>query len=303
MKLSLKGKNLTYDQLPSNSNKLSFYYLENRFKRVKNIKNFNNDILVTLGLIANDKYTIAAELLSDENSMNSSGIDIVRFGKSISQFLERKTIKNESLLKQLDETLHFFEKNYPKIEVVEGFNRVKKSPIPFEAFREALANAIVHRDYSINSLIKISMYDNRVEIVSPGGLPEGLCDLRDYLSIPRNIIVAQIFFMLGIIEKFGTGIKRIRDAYKSHFLKPKFDIKENMIRVVLPNMLFDDSNMLPEIRIMNLIEMQLEIRRIDVEKKLNVNKSKAIELLKKLVDKNLITTKGNGRNQVYVIND
>lgn len=96
-----------------------------------------------------------------------------------------------------------FQKYYPEVDIVDGFNRIKKLQIPQEAFREAIANAIVHRDYLINSHIKVSMYDNRIEIILPGGLPQGLDDdnyLNDQISIPRNIIVAQVLFMLGILK-------------------------------------------------------------------------------------------------------
>lgn len=306
IQLSLKGKNTTYDQLLSSSDNLKFTLLEKCIKKVKNISSFNKDILITLGLINNNRYTIAAELFADENNLHSSGIDIVRFGKSSSEFIDRKIIEKVSLLKQYEEALAMFEKHYPVIEVVEGFNRVKKTPIPYEAFREALANAIVHRDYYINSNVTISMYDNRVEITSPGGLPEGLSEetyLQTQLSIPRNVIIAQVFFKLGIIEKFGTGILRIRNAYRNHLLKPKYVIKENYIKVILPNLLFDDHDMIPEKRILNFLEMQLEIKRQDLEKLLNVNKSKAVELLNNLIEKDLILPKGKGKNQTYVLMD
>jgi ATP-dependent DNA helicase RecG len=303
--LSLKGKNLSYDQLPSSDANFKFNILEDYFNKVKDEK-IGKAVLKTLGLINNSNdYTKAAELLSDENYNLASGIDIVKFGKSTSEFVDRKIVDKVSLLKQYEEGLFMFKKHYPEIEVVEGFNRVKKASIPYEAFREALANAIVHRDYLINSHVKVSMFDNRIEIVSPGGLPAGIDEhnyLNSHLSIPRNIIIAQVFFVLEIIEKFGTGIRRIKKAYEQYHLKPKYQIDKNFIKVVLPNLLFDDSDMIPEKRIMNFLEMQLEITRQDVEKILNVNKSKALELLNNLVDKGLIRSNGSGRSSSYVSN-
>ena len=134
-----------------------------------------------------------------------------------------------------------FQKYYPEVDIVDGFNRIEKLQIPQEAFREAIANAIVHRDYLINSHIKVSMYDNRIEIILPGCLPQGLDDdnyLNDQISIPRNIIVAQVLFMLGIIERFETVIWRIKKAYQKFLLEPKYVIKNNFIKVILPNLLF-----------------------------------------------------------------
>ncbi|MCK9536933.1 MAG: putative DNA binding domain-containing protein [Bacilli bacterium] len=302
--LALKGKNLSFDQAPSNNDYFKFLTLEKYFKDIKQIDKFDKDILITLGLINSNKYTIAAELFADENNFSTSGIDIVRFGQSSSEFVDRKRIEKVSILKQYEEALFMFQKHYPEIEVVKGFSRVKKVQIPLEAYRESLANAIVHRDYLINSYIKISMYDNRIEITSPGGLPKGLDEenyLNDQISMPRNVIIAQILFMLGIIERFGTGIWRIKKSYQSYFLKPKYVIKKNFIKVVLPNLLFNDNDMIPEKRILNLLEMQLEIKRQDVEKLLDVNKAKAVEILNELLDKNLIKPKGKGRSSSYIL--
>lgn len=304
--LSLKGKNLSYDQTPSNHDNFKFLILESYFKRAKEIEKFDKDILITLGLINNKKYTMSAELFSDENNFIASGIDIVRFGQSSSEFIDRKIIEKVSILKQYEEALLMFQKYYLEVDVVEGFNRVKKVQIPQEAFREALANAIVHRDYLINSHIKVSMYDNRIEITSPGGLPIGLNEenyLNVQISIPRNVIVAQVLFMLGIIERFGIGIWRINKSYQNYSLKPKYVIKDNFIKVILPNLLFNDNDMIPEKRIINYLETQLEIRRQDVEKLLEINKSKAVEILNELVDKNLIKLKGNGRSSFYILDN
>lgn len=302
IELSLQGKNISYDQLEIDNKGLKFQILEEKLKEVKSINEFNNDILMTLGLYSNNKYNIAASLFSDENKSINSGIDIVRFGSSISEFTERKTISNKSILIQYDESINMFLKYFPEIEIVEGLKRIKKQPIPFEAFRETVANALAHRDYIINAHIKIEMYDNRIEVISPGGLPNGITSenyLKDNLSIPRNIVVSYVLYALGIIERFGTGIKRINNSYIGYNKKPKYIIKDNFIKVILPNIIFNDENMNDEARVINMIDIKVDITRQDVENLLNITKFKAIDLINKLIDDNRLEQLGSARNIYY----
>lgn len=301
--LALKGSNLTFDKLKISNKDLNFSIFEKYFKKVKkSISKINKSILITLDLFDGENYNNAAELISDNNSIETSSIDLVRFGNDNSSFVERKTIEKTSIINQFDEAIKFLDKNYPEIEVVEGVTRIKKYSIPKEAYREAVASAIVHRDYLQKGKIQISMYDNRIEILSPGGLPEGMTEelyQNDQISIPRNPLIANIFFMLKFIEKFGTGVARINKSYLKNQLKPKYVILDNYIKIILPNMLFNDKDMLPEKRIINLLEIKVEISRIDVENYLNVNKTSAIKIINEMIKKDIIKTIGEGKNTLY----
>ena len=100
-----------------------------------------------------------------------------------------------------------------------------------------MANSLIHRSWNINSNIRIAMYDDRIEIISLGKLPEGLSKeefLKNNISILKEPIIANVFFRLNIIEKFGTGIERIRTEYENNILKPEFEINENTIIFKLP---------------------------------------------------------------------
>lgn len=305
IELSLKGKNISYDQLEIDEDDLQFTVLEKKLYDVRPVSNFNKDILITLGLFTNNKYNIAAQLIADENKNMTLGIDIVRFGHSISEFIDRRTITGISILSQYDSAIEMFIKHYPEIEKVEGVQRIKKQAIPYEAYREAIANAIAHRNYLVSSNIKIEMYNNRIEIISPGGLPNGLTKenyLHDNLSIPRNSIIAQVFYILGIIEKFGTGIRRMNDAYFGYDKKPAFVIKDTFIKVILPNVLFNDIDNNEETRVLNFLDIKVEITRQDVESLLKVNKTKAVELLNKLITAGLVKSVGTGKNVGYIKN-
>ena len=88
--------------------------------------------------------------------------------------------------------------------------------IPEAAFREAIANALIHRAWDVASQIRVSMFDDRIEIVSPGGLPSGITEeeyLSGKLSILRNRNLANVFYRLGFVEILGTGIIRIKQLY------------------------------------------------------------------------------------------
>jgi ATP-dependent DNA helicase RecG len=301
--LSLKGRNLTYDQMEVEETSFEFKVLEKKLIEVKSLSALSQDVLITLGLLKNNKYNIAAKLLADINNSHTLGIDIVRFGQNISEFVDRKTVFGMSILTQYDKAIDMFNKYYSDIEVIEGTKRIKKTPIPLEAFREALANAIAHRNYLMDTYIKIEMYDDRIVIISPGGLPEGLTKenyLKDYISMPRNILISQILYMLEIIEKFGTGIRRIKEAYSGFNVKPNFVIKDTLIKVILPNVLFNDEHMDDKTRIINLLNIKEEITRQDIETLLNVNKSKAVDIIQKLKMSSVIETLGNGKDTTYI---
>ena len=158
-RLALNGINMDYEKRRASSQNLNFNVLKYELKERAGIKRTDLDILRTLNLYdVNGYYNIAGELLADENQINFSGIDIIRFGADVDQILYRETIRNKSLLSQYYRALSIFEQYY-QYEEIEGYERVKKEMIPREAFREALANAIIHRVWDINSYIQISMYD------------------------------------------------------------------------------------------------------------------------------------------------
>ncbi|MGB4439240.1 MAG: RNA-binding domain-containing protein [Sedimentibacter sp.] len=302
-RLAIEGINMDYEERRASPQSFNFNKLESKFIEKAGIKNINLDILKTLNLYNKDGYyNIAAELLADDNNMEFSGLDIVRFGKDINQILYRETICKRSLLSQYDRAIEIFEQYY-QYEEIEGYLRVKKELIPKEAFRESLANAIVHRVWDVNSYIQISMYEDRVEINSPGGLPQGISKdeyLNGNISILRNPIIAGVFYRLDIIEKFGTGIARINKEYENSISKPSFDISGNNICIRLPII---DVNRLglseEEVFVLNILKDEMELSRGELDKKSGFNKSKTIRLINSLVEKNLIQKFGNGPGTTY----
>lgn len=304
-RLASQGLNVNYEEKKANSQNLMFSILEGKLKEKAGIENLNLDILKTLNLYDREGYyNIAGELLADENNVEFSGIDIVRFGIDINQILYRETISKKSLLYQYDRAIEVFEQYY-QYEEIEGFSRIKRQLIPREAFREAVANALVHRVWDVNSYIKISMYDDRIEVKSPGGLPIGISD-EDYLygdiSVLRNPIIAGVFFRLKIIEKFGTGISRINKEYADSILKPTFDLGSNSIGIKLPVIIFNKLDLtIDEIDVYNLLKNEVEMSRVEIDKETGFNKSKTLRILNNLVDKSIVIKLGEGPGTTYKI--
>lgn len=224
-----------FEKLPSSQQELSFNYLENSLKTIIGIEEFNQDTLITLNLYNKQQgYNNAANILSD-NSM-FPGIDIVKFGDSINIINKRLTLDHMSILEAYDKAIEVY-MDYYQYEEIKGSYRKKIELIPEEAFREALANASIHRAWDMKAQIRISMFDDRIEITSPGGLISGITEdeyLSGRISILRNPIISNVFYRLKIVEIFGTGILRIKRIYENSIKKPIFNVSPNVIQIVLP---------------------------------------------------------------------
>ena len=238
-RLVLEGKNISFEELPYKDQNLTFHFLEEQLEKTVQISSFNLDTLKTLNLYDNNNgYNNAAGLLADNNDF--PGVDIIKFGENISVIQKRITFNHMSILEVYKKSLEVF-RDYYRYEVIEGFERKNVEKIPEAAFREAIANGLIHRMWDVNSHIRISMFDNYIDIVSPGGLPSGISE-EEYLngktSVLRNRNLANVFYRLGFVEIFGTGITRIKQLYESSFVKPRFEVSENTIKIELP--VFED---------------------------------------------------------------
>ncbi|MDD3106998.1 MAG: ATP-binding protein, partial [Bacilli bacterium] len=284
-RLILNSKNLTYDQLKASQSNLNFSYLKEKMSSVLNVTDINQAVLTTLGLFINKTYNNAALLLSDDGGVSQSYIDIARFKLDTNTFLDRKRFENQSLLQYFDQSVIYFQTQYPVYQTIEGIQRTTKEQVPLVAFREALSNAIIHRDYLLNSGVQLSMFENRIEIVSPGGLPEGMDEEQYYkglTSLSRNPIIANVFFRLNLIEQFGTGIKRIVDSYKHYKIKPSFDIRKSQIRIILPITNFDYTKLEKKEAILSYLHAYPKSSRQSIEDAIKIEKSTLIRRLNEL---------------------
>ena len=298
-KLIMEGQNKSYDSLSTGVTSYSFLYLENKFRDIVGIKNINNDILKTLELVDRENsLTNAGNLFADHNDYNL--IDIVRFGDNQNTILNRERFRDISILEAFDKSVEKF-REYYQIESIKGSYREKIELIPEQAFREAIANALVHRDWVNKSFVQVSMEKNFIKITSPGGLPMDISKeeyLNGQISVMRNPIIGNIFFRLNIIESFGTGIRRIINSYKNLVKNPSFKIFDNSIEVKLPVVsnvynLSDD-----EKRVIKALENGSASSSSIVEDA-GFGKNKVLNILNDLIDDGYVIKNGSGRGTKY----
>lgn len=300
-RLTLLGLNQYYEELKAKKQNLKFEVLTKELEEKLSLKNFSKDVLKTLNLY-DDKigYNNAAELFADSNTF--SGIDIAKFGKNIDEILDRNLFVKISIISQFQKTLEVFNRYY-KYEQILGSERIEKELIPEKAFRETIANALIHRTWDVNSNIRISMYEDKIEISSPGGLPSGISEkeyLNGQISQLRNPILANIFFRLKYIEMFGTGIRRINESYKDYAVKPAFEIFENSIKITLPIITTKLFLTTDEKIVMDILEKGAILSSGEILQMTEFKKDKLNRLLKKLIQKNYIDVIGNGRGTKYL---
>lgn len=300
-RLTLSGLNQYYEELKSRNQNLEFKVLQKELQKKLTIKNFSEDVLKTLNLY-DDKngYNNAAELLADKN--NFSGIDIAKFGENIDEISDRNLFINISIISQYQKTLEVFNRYY-KYEQISGSERIEKELIPEKAFREVIANALIHRTWDVNSNIRILMFKDKLEVSSPGGLPTGISEkeyLNGQISQLRNPILANVFFRLKYIEMFGTGIKRINESYKDFAVKPNFEIFENSIKITLPIIATKLFLTTDEKIVMDIFKDGSILSSSEIVEMTGFKKDKLNRLLKKLVQKNYIEIVGNGRGTKYL---
>lgn len=202
-----------------------------------------------------------------------------------------------------DKTLDVF-RDYYRYEVIQGAERKNVERIPEAAFREAIANALIHRVWDVESQIRVLMFDDRIEIISPGGLPSGITEeeyLSGKLSVLRNRNLANVFYRLGFVEIFGTGITRIKQLYAEGLMKPDFEVSENAIKIVLP--LFEkDANLSEDEKVIYKLLSKTMLKPIsEIVPYVPFGKSKATKLLKDMEQKGVITIEGKGRGTKYII--
>ena len=300
-RLTLLGLNQYYEELKARKQDLEFKVLKKELEEKLSLKDFSKDILKTLNLY-DDKngYNNAAELFADKN--NFAGVDIAKFGKNIDEILDRNLFINMSIISQFQKTLEVFNRYY-KYEQILGSERIEKELIPEKAFRETIANALIHRTWDVNSNVRISMYEDKIEVSSPGGLPSGISEkeyLNGQISQLRNPILANIFFRLKYVEMFGTGIRRINESYKDYAVKPAFEIFENLIKITLPIITTKLFLTTDEKIVMDILEKGAILSSGEILQMTEFKKDKLNRLLKKLIQKNYIDVIGNGRGTKYL---
>lgn len=298
-RLVLEGINKKYEELSCGKSDLTFEILSKKFINKLNLSDFNTDTLKSLNLYSDkDGYNNAALLLADTNDF--AGLDFAVFGDNYNEFRKRISLQGNSILKQYDDAIELFKEQYIIERIEDGYRKTVEL-IPFEAYREAVANAIIHRVWDIKANTKIEMHKDKIIVSSPGGLlPE--MSKEDYLrgnySYLRNPIIANVFYRLEIVEIFATGIRRINEAYKDRLQKPIFEISDNAISITLPVeveiQLTANEKLVYELMQDNNIYSRSELENLS-----KLTKSTIIRIVNSLLAKELIIKKGAGKSIIY----
>lgn len=262
---------------------------------------------------ADGTYSNLGMLLSDQcvHTIKMAVFD----GDKKSIFRDRKELKG-SLLQQLEEAYTYIDQLNRTRAEFEGLDRVDKRDYPPEALREALLNAIVHRDYAISGSTLISIFDDRIEFVTIGGLVPGITfdDILLGVSVPRNQHLANVFYRLRLIEAYGTGMLKINECYADFPVKPQIETSNHAFKITLPNTnyvrnqtvasaadvsekqtVFSDR----EEAVIRLFDGQDKLVRKDIQSALQISQATAILLLREMLDKGILERIGTGRYSYY----
>lgn len=268
----------------------------------------------TLGIVANDGlYTNLGWLLSDQCT---AGIKAAVFEGSTKAVFRTRREFSGSLFKQFREIAEFIDLYNGKASIVRGdFRREDTRDYEPEVIREALLNMMIHRDYSFTDPALISMFDDHMELLNLGGLPKGLTkeDMMMGVSVQRNPRLAQVFYRLGFVEAYGTGVPKIMGFYEGAFVSPRFEVSDNVFKVVLPSQNSEAAKGISASRshrtdALSYEERALELARhgegfarADLQKATGVSQSMAGSIVREMKEKGLLRSVGSGRSTRYVL--
>lgn len=302
---------------------LTFEATKKEFKLRKT--DFGSQQMRTLKLVDQDGlYSNLALLLSDQCVHT---VKVAAFqGTDQTIFKDRREFAG-SLMQQMNEIYDFIDFRNQTHATIEKLYRVDVRDYPEIAVREALLNLLVHRDYSFSASAFISIYADRIEFVSIGGLLPGI-DLEDVmvgLSICRNQNLANVFYRLHLIEAYGTGIGKIMKAYEGMQKKPVIETTKNTFKIILPNINAkyetEEATMLEvksgtpfttiskkkisdeEEKILEYTRIHGVITKNNAIELLEVSASTASRVIRKMVRSNLLKQNGKARNTHYTIAD
>lgn len=297
-----------FEDMRSIKQSLSFHAAGKIFKKY-NVE-FSTKKYRVLGITdnSNSLFTNLALLISDQ-CMHTTKVAVFA-NDTNTEFRDSKEFTG-SVFEQLEDAFDYLMLCNKTVATFKGLERVEHSDYPQEAIREALLNAIVHRDYSFSGSIIINVNDNQMEFISIGGLLPGLSpeDIRSGISQPRNKKLAEIFHRLHLIESYGTGIRRIYSFYSNCAIQPRIEVTTNTFKIVLPNMnsnnakgtVISTAAITPQMQaVLDFIEENGQITDSEVQELLEIKNTRAYTLMKQMEKDGLIVIVGRGSSKKYM---
>ena len=339
--LSLKGEHISYDSLQSKKKleDVSFKELKIEYKE-RTGKDFEEKDLKSFGLVNDEgNLTIAGALFADNYQVYQSRVFCTRWNgltKANGRIDALDDAEFEgNIIYLLKASLDFVKRNSKKMWKKGPVYRIEYPEYPERAVQEALVNALIHRDYSvIGSEVHVDIYDDRLEIYSPGGMYDGtfIQDINplNVSSIRRNPIIADVFARMDLMERRGSGLRKIIEAYEAEKnykeeLKPEFKSTESSFITILKNLNYDTQNVTqndgqsvgqndgqsvgqklrPDDRrkqIVKMIETNSKITANDLSKEFKVSERTIERDLKVLTDEKIIEYIGSAKDGYWEVN-
>ena len=292
-----------YEKLRSLEQKLTFDSAKAEFGKRK--VQFGASQMMTLGMMNSDKIYSNLALLLSEQCVHT--IKVAIFQDTTQQVFKDRQEFAGSLFKQINDVYSYLELNNKTASTFDKLLRIDKREYPEAALREALLNAVVHREYSASGSILIKIFSDRIEFISPGGLVSGLEveDIKSGYSACRNSELAAVFYRLQLIEAYGTGILKIYEAYKPSQVQPKIAVTPNVFKMILPNLntlsTVNERLTAKESSIMQYVHENGSINRKQVEQLIGVSQTAAGLVIRQLVRRGELEKVGQTRNVRYLV--
>ncbi len=346
--LVMKGSGRTYDTMPSpyNFENLAFTKLNAvHFKRLN--QSLDDSDFVSWGIVDNDgKLTNAGALLADDSPIRHSRIFCTRWNgldmtSGLGEALDDAELEG-SVVGQLQDAVAFVRNNSHRRWWKEADYREELPDYPERAVTEVVCNAIIHRDYwELGSEIHIDMYDDRMEVYSPGGMFDGrVIQELNPMKVPskrRNPLLADFFHRLKLMERRGSGMKKIIGEYKrfenlENYRAPEFNSNASEFHVTLWNLNYgrnvikDNPNVVKDVvkeaenvvkakanvtkefakaqrQIYKLISQTPHINAAQMAEGMGISLRQVQRYLKRLADLNMIARQGGRKNGFWKILD
>jgi ATP-dependent DNA helicase RecG len=293
-----------FEEFRSLDQELTFRYCAETFARhtvefgedkynILGIRSHTQLLYTNLGLLLSDQcaHTVKVAVFSDEQN---------------TAFRDRKEFAG-SVLEQLEETFGYLQLCNKNRSVIDGLTRADYWDYPKDAIREALLNALIHRDYGFSGSVIINVNDYRMEFISIGGLLPGISteDIRNGISQLRNKKLAEVFHRLNFIEAYGTGIRRIFTLYENCPALPVIEVTQNSFKITLPNMNAASGDkqakngaITPQMQmVLDYLVNHGTISDSELQNLLSIKRTRAFTLVKQMCDASLVTVRGRGANR------
>ncbi len=297
---------LHYDALPNRlatkkdiKKGLIMQYLEER-KRIRGVTyKWSSKIYRQLNIEIDDNITNAGLLFFGNPTKYFPYIKtrIITFSdETKSNVIDEKEF-NDSVWLQLKESIKYLKSSLRRFKTIRGIKREEKPEIPIEIIREGIANAIIHRNYLDTRETMIFIFPTKIQIINPGSFPPGV-DPENPIHKPRNPLLAQYFYDIGIVDKYGSGIMRMKTLAQENNITIEYELKAQttILTVLRPMINLPDLDDISQ-KIINLLNVPR--KSSELAKLLNISEDTVLRRLRILIEKGFVKRSGKGRATTY----